>query len=234
MCTCRGGCLLVCDRSVSESDVRVTASDGFSQPSLAPVCSSFVSLLVDASFGEADTYSGDSELAREYRESLPVLNFCLFNWKCVCVWRHRLWVEEPWCNAKLSWSKAKAHLPGCYQELNYSIKLLPLRLSPALSSLPPSFSPFLSLSLSPLLKLCIHLISHLPPSLSLPLSLVALFSPFFPCTCWLGRNACWCCCVLVSTAGGEKKALSSVSWLFLTSIVQPDIIRIHPPSLLCI
>lgn len=151
MCTCRGGCLLVCDRSVSESDVRVTASDGFSQPSLAPVCSSFVSLLVDASFGEADTYSGDSELAREYRESLLVLNFCLFNWKCVCVWRHRLWVEEPWCNAKLSWSKAKAHLPGCYQELNYSIKLLPLRLSPALSSLPPSFSPFLSLSLSPLL-----------------------------------------------------------------------------------
>ena len=140
------------DKSVSESDVRVTASDGFSQPSLAPVCSSFVSLLVDASFGEADTYSGDSELAREYRESLLVLNFCLFNWKCVCVcvcvcvWRHRLWVEEPWCNAKLSWSKAKAHLPGCYQELNYSIKLLPLRLSPALSSLPPSFPPFLSLS----------------------------------------------------------------------------------------
>lgn len=38
--------------------MRVTASDGFSQPSLLPVCASFVSLLVDASFGEADTYSG--------------------------------------------------------------------------------------------------------------------------------------------------------------------------------
>lgn len=48
-------CALQC---VSESNVRVTASDGFSQPSLLPVCASFVSLLVDASFGEADTYSG--------------------------------------------------------------------------------------------------------------------------------------------------------------------------------
>lgn len=53
--------------------MRVTASDGFSQP----VCSSFVSLLDDASFGEADTYSG-IQIWLESRESLLVLNFCLF------------------------------------------------------------------------------------------------------------------------------------------------------------
>lgn len=66
-----------------------------------------------------------------------------------------MWAEAAGCNAKLSWSYAKAHLPGCYQELNYSIKLLPLRLSPALSSLPllPPFStPSCSWSL---LRLCL-------------------------------------------------------------------------------
>ncbi len=135
---------------------------------------------------------------------------------CVCVWKHRLWVEEPWCNAKLSWSYAKAHLPGCYQELNYSIKLLPLNLSPALSSLPPFF-PFSPPSCSPFLKLCINLI--MPLSLSLPSSLVALFP--FSCTGLAGVPAC-CCCVHVITVG---KGLQNVSLLFLTSTVQLEIIK---------
>lgn len=72
-------------------------------------------------------------------ETCACSNFQCVRTLCVCVC---VCVEEPWCNAKLSWSDAKAHLPRCYQELNYSVKLLPLRLSPALTPpLPPSFLP---------------------------------------------------------------------------------------------
>jgi len=84
----------------------------------------------------------------------------------VCVSGCKLWVEEPLCNTKLSWSYAKAHLPGCYQELNYSIKLLPLRLSVHFH-LFPLFSLFLhssSVCCPTLLKLCIHLYLCLPHS----------------------------------------------------------------------
>lgn len=73
--------------------------------------------------------------------------------------------EEPWCNAKLSWNHAKVHLPGCYQELNYSIKLLPLCLSVRFHFFPPFLSlPALSLCLlpPPLHKLRIHLYLYPP------------------------------------------------------------------------
>lgn len=61
----------------------------------------------------------------------------------------------------------------------------------------------------------------LPPnltfgSLSLLLSLAALFRLF--CACWFGRNARWCCCVRVIIFWG-KKGLPNVSRLFPTSIV---------------
>lgn len=79
-------------------------------------------------------------MAGEARRDLRLFNFQCVRMPCVCVVLCCVCVcvEEPWCNAKLSWSDARAHLPGCYQELNYSVKLLPLRLSPPL---PRLFSP---------------------------------------------------------------------------------------------
>lgn len=165
---------------------------------------------------------------------------CCAGGLCVCarererdrehVWKHRLWGEEPWCNAKLSWSNAKAHLPGCYQELNYSIKLLPLRLSPALSSLPLLF-PFLPLlrALSPLLKLYPSDVTHASLSFSASISCCS-FPTFLHLLVWQK-----CLLVLLCSCHhcGKKpsKCVSIVPDMYCAAANNK---KVHLLSLLCI